>query len=195
MYRWEHEKMNIVALIGSSRDGGNSEQLTNLVLKDIPYKKLYLKDLHIKPIHDLRHAREGFQKVEDDYDMVIEELENSDMIVFATPIYWYSMSGIMKNMIDRLSQAIRDNRYPKLKERLKHIKTIAVIVGGDEPRVKGLPLIQQFQYTFEFLDMSFWSYIIGEANRPGEIMNDSIALSHAALLNEQIKLMLNKDAK
>lgn len=187
--------MKIVAFIGSSRDGGNSELLNDLVLKDITHKKLYIKDLHIRPIDDLRHTKDGFQEVEDDYDQVIEQLVSSDIAVFATPIYWYSMSGVMKNMIDRLSQAIRDDRYPKLKERLKMIRTIVVIVGGDEPRIKGLPLIQQFQYTFEFLDMPFWSYIIGEANRPGEIMNDTIALSHAALLNENLKLILNKETK
>ena len=182
--------MKIITFIGSSRSEGNSELLTDFVLKGIAHKKVYIKDLHIKPIDDLRHTRNGFQEVNDDYDIVIEELENSDIVVFATPIYWYSMSGVMKNMIDRLSQAIRDDRHPNLKEHLKRLRTIVVAVGGDNPRVKGLPLIQQFQYTFEFLDMSFHSYIIGEANRPGEITKDSVALSQAAVLNEKLKEML-----
>ena len=185
--------MKIVTFMGSSRNGGNSELLTDFIMKDIPHKKVYIKDLHIEPIDDLRHTRNGFQEVKDDYDKVIEQLENSDIAVFATPIYWYSMSGVMKNMIDRLSQAIRDNRYPNLKERLKKIRTIVVVVGGDKPRIKALPLIQQFQYTFEFLDMSFWSYIIGEANRPGEIMKDTVALSHATLLNQNLKSMISRE--
>lgn len=123
------------------------------------------------------------------------ELEDSDIIVFATPIYWYSMSGVMKNVIDRISQAIRDNRYPNLKERLKKKRTIVVIVGGDKPRIKGLPLIQQFQYTFEFLNISFGTYIIGEANKPGDIMKDTIALSHADLLSKSLKSILSKEAE
>lgn len=185
--------MKIVTFIGSSRNGGNSELLTDFMMKDITHKKLYIKDLLISPIDDLRHTKNGFEEVKDDYDKVIKELENSDIAVFVTPIYWYSMSGVMKNMIDRLSHAIRDNRYPNLKERLKKIQTIVVVVGGDKPRIKGLPLIQQFQYTFEFLDMSFWSYIIGEANRPGEIIKDTIALSQASLLNEKLKSILYKE--
>lgn len=184
--------MKFVTFIGSSRNEGNSELLADLVLKDITHNKIYIKDLHIKPIEDLRHTHDGFQDIEDDYDQVIEELQNNDIVVFATPIYWYSMSGGMKNMIDRLSQAIRDERYPNLKERLKKIQTIVVIVGGDKPRIKGLPLIQQFQYTFEFLNMSLWSYIIGEANKPGEIMKDTSALSQATLLNKNLKSILYK---
>lgn len=184
--------MKVVSFIGSSRNGGNSELLTDLLMKDITHKKVYIKDLHIRPIDDLRHTKAGFQEVNDDYYQIIEELENSDIAVFATPIYWYSMSGIMKNMFDRLSQAIRDHRYPHLRERLKKIQTIVVIVGGDQPRMKGLPLIQQLQYAFEFLEMSFGSYLIGEANEPGDIMKDTLALSHAALLNEHLKSILNK---
>lgn len=187
--------MKIVSFIGSSRNGGNTEQLTDIVLQDIEHKKIYIKDLHIKPIEDLRHSEGGFQAIHDDYDYVIEELQNSDIVVFATPIYWYSMSGTMKNMFDRFSQSIRDQRFPNLKERLKQIRTIVVIVGGDNPRIKGLPLIQQFQYTFEFLDMSLWSYIIGEANKPGEIIKDKLALSQATLLNESIKSLLVKEAE
>ena len=182
--------MKVVTFVGSTRKGGNSELLADFVLQDIEHQKVYIKDLHIRPIEDLRHTENGFHAVKDDYDQVVEVLEKNDVVIFSTPIYWYSMSGVMKMMIDRLSQAIRDDRYPNLKEHLKKIRVIVVIVGGDEPRTKGLPLIQQFQYTFEFLDMSFWSYIRGEANRLGEIVQDSFALAQATWLNEKLKTVL-----
>lgn len=179
--------MKITIFVGSSRKGGNSEKLADFVVHDIEHEKMYVKDLHIRPIEDLRHAENGFQTIDDDYDQFVEALEKSDVVIFATPIYWYSMSGLMKNLIDRLSQAIRDKRYPNLKEHLKTLRTIVVVVGGDEPRIKGLPLIQQFQYTLEFLNMPFSSYIIGEANQPGDILKDSSALSQAAWLNQKLK--------
>lgn len=182
--------MKIVVFVGSSRQGGNSEQLADYVVQGIEHKKVYLKDLSIKPIEDLRHSENGFQPVEDEYDQVIETLLESDVVIFATPIYWYSMSGTMKNMIDRLSHAIRDERYPQLKTHLSTVRAIVVAVGGDEPRIKGLPLIQQFHYIFDFLKISFSSYILGEANKPGEILTDSLALSHAALLNDELKASL-----
>ena len=179
--------MNIVTFIGSSRPNGNTEYLTDLLLKDIDHQKIYLKDLTIKPIEDLRHTEDGFQYVDDDYDQIIEAILASDVLIFSTPIYWYSMTGLMKNMIDRFSQAIRDERYPIFKEHLKTVKTIVVAVGGDDPRIKGLPLIQQFRYTFDFLNMPLTNYIIGKASRPGQIQNDDIALTQAKLLNDLLK--------
>lgn len=176
--------MNILTIIGSSRPEGNTEFLTNIALKDIPHNKIYLKDLTIQPIEDLRHTTQGFQPIEDDHDYIIEEILKHDILVFSTPIYWYSMSGLMKNFIDRFSQAIRDKRYPNLKEHLKNVESYVITVGGDNPRIKGLPLIQQFNYTFEFLDMPFSGYIIGQASRPGEIINDDRAINEAQKLNQ-----------
>lgn len=97
------------------------------------------------------------------------------------------MSGMMKNMIDRLSQAIRDERFPQLTEHLQTVEAIVLAVGGDDPKIKGLPLIQQFQYTFDFLNMRFSTYILGEGNRPGDILQDEQVLVQADLLNKQLK--------
>ncbi len=182
--------MKVVALIGSSRTNGNTEYLTDVFLNGIEYKKIYLKDLIINPIEDKRHTEDGFSIVNDDYDEIIEAMLESDILVFSTPIYWYSASGLMKNLIDRFSQAIRDQRYPTLKEHLKTVETYVVAVGGDNPRIKGLPLIQQLKYTFDFLKMPFTGYIIGKASKPGEIVQDKVALSQARLMNEQIKKLI-----
>nr|WP_106781728.1 flavodoxin family protein [Lysinibacillus timonensis] len=179
--------MKIVAFIGSSRPNGNTELLTDVLMEDIEYKKVYLRDLTIQPIMDMRHTAEGFQIVNDDYDKIIEVILESNILIFSTPIYWYSTSGLMKNMIDRISQAIRDDRYPNLKEHLKSVETFVVAVGGDNPRIKGLPLIQQFKYTFDFLNMPFTGYVIGKGSKPQEILQDKVALSQARLMNKQIK--------
>ncbi|MFF3102065.1 flavodoxin family protein [Viridibacillus arvi] len=179
--------MKITTFIGSSREESNSEILADMVTKDLTHTKIDLKNLSIQPIHDLRHTEGGFQLVDDDYDTIINAFLESDLIIFSTPIYWYTMSGIMKNMIDRLSHAIRDERFPQFKEKIKSVEAIVVAVGGDEPKVKGLPLIQQFKYTFDFLNMQFSSYIIGEGKKPGDILQDQQAIAQANLLNKQLK--------
>ncbi|MEO4053068.1 flavodoxin family protein [Solibacillus sp. CAU 1738] len=182
--------MKILMLVGSTRNEGNSEKLAHLALEGLEYETIYLKDLDICPIEDLRHTPEGFHPVDDDYTQVLEAILESDVLVLATPIYWYSMSGTMKNTIDRFSHAIRDERYPHVMEHMKSMKGIVIAVGGDHPRVKGLPLIQQCQYTFDFFDMEFYSYIIGEARKPGTIMKDVQALMQAKVLNEKLKALL-----
>ncbi|KGR77889.1 flavodoxin family protein [Ureibacillus manganicus] len=182
--------MKIVAFIGSSRANGNTEYLTDVLLEGLDFQKVYLKDLTVKPIVDMRHTEEGFSVVDDDHDSILEAILDSDILVFSTPIYWYSTSGLMKNLIDRFSQAIRDQRYPNLKEHLQKVENYVVAVGGDNPRIKGLPLIQQFKYTFDFLKMNFTGYVIGKASKPGEISQDNVALSQARLMNQQIKQMI-----
>ncbi|WP_107838786.1 flavodoxin family protein [Metasolibacillus meyeri] len=181
--------MKILLLTGSTRTDGNSEQLAHAALQGLSYETIQLKDLNIKAIEDLRHTDEGFHPVDDDYTKVLEAILRSDLLVLATPIYWYSMSGTMKNVIDRFSHAIRDTRYPNVTEHLKTMKAVVIAVGGDQPRIKGLPLIQQCQYTFDFLKIEFYSYIIGEARKPGTIHNDKLALQQAAYLNEQLRTL------
>jgi multimeric flavodoxin WrbA len=37
----------------------------------------------------------------DDADIVVQKMKNADVVVFATPIYYYEMSGQMKTLLDR----------------------------------------------------------------------------------------------
>ncbi|SDM94257.1 Multimeric flavodoxin WrbA [Fictibacillus solisalsi] len=175
--------MKIAAIIGSSRAGGNTQQLTKLALKGIDYTPIILKEKQIIPIDDLRHAEGGFQPVTDDYENVIDTVLGHDVLIFATPVYWYGMSGLMKNFVDRWSQSLRDDRFAFKKEMSQ--KTAYVITcGGDQPRIKALPLIQQFQYIFSFMGVSFADYIIGAANAPYDILKDERALAEAKRWNE-----------
>ncbi|WAA11149.1 flavodoxin family protein [Fervidibacillus albus] len=177
---------NVLVLEGSSRSGGNTERLTNEVLRDVERTTIYLREKTILPIVDKRHDEEGFSIVNDDHDAIMEEVFKHDILIFSTPIYWYSMSGLMKTFIDRWSQTLRDPRF-QMKAEMKKKEAFVVACGGDNPRMKGLPLIQQFQYAFDFIGLPFSDYVIGQGSKPGEIMNDPYALHVAKALNEMIK--------
>src|SRR5579875_1815163 len=99
-------EMNVLVLYGSSRRHGNTEILTDRVVQNVDCTKIYLSDKKIHPIDDKRHDAEGFVFVDDDYDDIIQQVLNHDTLVFSTPVYWYGMSGQMKNFIDRWSQSL-----------------------------------------------------------------------------------------
>lgn len=179
--------MTIAVIYGSSRPRGNTEMLTERAVEGMHVERFYLKDAHILPIEDKRHTDSGFSKVEDDYSILIQHIFMCDTIIFATPIYWYGMSGLMKTFIDRWSQTLRDPQFPDFKKRMAEKKIYVIAVGGDMPRVKGLPLIQQFAYIFGFLGMRFDGYILGEGNKPGDIVQDKEAIFAADQLNETLK--------
>jgi multimeric flavodoxin WrbA len=109
-----------------------------------------------------------------------------DAIVFATPLYWYGMSGHMKNFIDRWSQSLRDPRYD-FKEAMRGKQAYVVITGGENARLFALPLVQQFDLIFRFMSMDFKGYLIGYGGKPDGILQDERALEEAKQLNRQLK--------
>ncbi|QQZ09681.1 flavodoxin family protein [Heyndrickxia vini] len=175
--------MTIAVIYGGTRTNGNTETLTDLAVNGVEVEKIYLSDNIIQPIIDGRHSEEGFQEVSDDYNFIIDQLLPHDTWIFATPIYWYSMSGVMKNFIDRWSQTMRDTNYPEFKAQMSKKKAYVIAVGGDDPYIKGLPMIQQFQHIFDFMGMSFDGYVLGEGNKPGDILNDKKAMCAATELS------------
>lgn len=107
--------MSIAVLYGGTRNQGNSEILTEIAVNHLPVERIYLRNYNIQPIKDGRHSKTGFQEVNDDYHTVIDQILPHEIIIFSTPIYWYSMSATMKLFIDRWSQTFRDADYPSLK--------------------------------------------------------------------------------
>ncbi|SFU89046.1 flavodoxin family protein [Alicyclobacillus macrosporangiidus] len=185
--------MSVLAIYGSSRRHGNTEWLADRVVDGLPAEKIYLVEKNIRPIADCRHDPAGFAPVDDDYDSVMERVLAHDTLVFATPVYWYGMSGLMKNFIDRWSQSLRDRRYD-FRENMGKKSACVVLVGGDDPRIKALPLVEQFRYIFDFMDMRFIGYVVGEANRPGDIVSDAAAMYEASLLNARLRQTVSGSA-
>jgi len=171
---------------GSSRENGNTEQLTKMITEGISVSEVQLRTKNIRPINDQRHSEFGFQPVDDDYEQICKEMLEHDTIIFSTPLYWYGMSGQMKNYIDRWSQSLRDKEL-NFAEKMKTKKMYVVIVGGDNPSLKALPLILQFKNIFEFVGASFDGYILGKANSPGDIRLDSNTIQQANALNLKLK--------
>ncbi|WP_409304889.1 flavodoxin family protein [Peribacillus sp. SCS-155] len=178
--------MKVLAFLGSTRKNGNSEYLAKKIVEGTDHTIVYLSDKHIQPIVDMRHTEEGFSPVNDDYEELVKLMEEHDVLLFATPLYWYGMSGPMKNYFDRWSQYLRDQRF-NFKEELAKKKAYVVITGGSSAKITGLPLVQQFQFIFEFVNMEFADYIIGAGVKPGEIVNDKAALDKAESWNKQFR--------
>lgn len=182
--------MSIAVIYGGTRQNGNTEILTEQAIQGITTEKIYLRDYKIQPIEDLRHEEDGFRAINDEYNSIIDRIMPHNILLFATPIYWYSMSGTMKNFIDLWSQTLRDD--PSFKHTMANKKAHVIAVGADNPYVKGLPMIQQFQYIFDFVGISFESYILGSGNRPGDVYDDKEAFFAASELRKKLQMSIVK---
>ncbi|WP_226682976.1 flavodoxin family protein [Sutcliffiella horikoshii] len=180
--------MSIAVIYGGTRPNGNTETLAKHATQGIEVEEIFLNEHNVLPIIDKRHDEKGFQDRNDDYNTLIERILRHDTLVFATPIYWYSMSGTMKNFIDRWSHSMRDNNFPDFKTQMSNKEAYVIAVGGDSPSIKGLPMMEQFNYIFEFMGMEFKGYIIGKGNQPGDITQDKVALFQAEELREELRV-------
>ncbi|UCD03632.1 MAG: NAD(P)H-dependent oxidoreductase [Candidatus Woesearchaeota archaeon] len=105
------EKISVLAFNGSAKKNGNTakllKKLTGFIEKDAKVKTIHLVDKKIKPC--LSYCAEGGTtcsypcSIKDDMHGLIELIKKADCVILASPVYWYAMSGLMKNFIDRLT--------------------------------------------------------------------------------------------
>ncbi len=97
----------VLAICASLRSRSNSEILADSFLRGAEdagceVSKICLKGKKIAfcrgcfACHDLHRCA-----IEDDVNSIVEEMRTSDVIVWATPIYFYGMAGEMKTLMDR----------------------------------------------------------------------------------------------
>ena len=123
----------------------NSEGNTNKILKQLQ-KELYYPILDLKE-KEIGHFDYDFQNANDDFLPTIKDIaENYDLLIFATPIYWYTMSGILKVFFDRISDCLKTEK--EIGRKLRG-KKLAVISCGSGPEIfEGfhMPFVQSARY-------------------------------------------------
>jgi len=101
---------NILAVIGSPRINGYSSFLAEEVVRKLKsggnhVEIISLKDAEIRPCRACDSCRkEGsdFCIIDDDMKPLYRKIAESDAILLASPVYWFSISAQMKLFIDRL---------------------------------------------------------------------------------------------
>ena len=93
--------MKTVIIIGSSRKDGDTSKMVGELIKQSNWDCIDLNDFDIG-YYDYEHKNKN-----DDYLPLMKDLINGyDTLIFATPVYWYSMSGIMKVFFDRITDLL-----------------------------------------------------------------------------------------
>ena len=111
----------ILVISTSLRNNSNSELLADYFVKGAKsagnsVEKISLKDKNIAFCKGCLACQKTKRCViEDDAIEIAEQMCNSDVIVFATPIYYYEMSGQMKTILDRANSLfVRDYQFKEI---------------------------------------------------------------------------------
>lgn len=99
---------NVIVINSTERVNGNSEVLVKRFIKGA-------EENNNVEIINLRELNYGFCKgclacqntgiciIDDDIQNVISKVKNADVLAFATPVYYYAMSGQLKTFLDRMN--------------------------------------------------------------------------------------------
>lgn len=86
---------------GSARQNGDTAKVADALAAQSGWDVVTLQDLDITPF-DYNH-----QNKDDDFLPLIRRfVQDYELLCLATPIYWYTMSGPLKNYLDRFSDLL-----------------------------------------------------------------------------------------
>jgi len=109
-----------VIIVGSSRKTGNTAKIADEIAIQFKIDIINLND------YQFSYYDYESKNIDDDFIPLIKSiLENYDTLIFATPIYWYSMSGILKVFFDRFSDLLRIEKEIGRKFRGKNFAVIS----------------------------------------------------------------------
>lgn len=143
----------IVILVGSVRKGGNTELLAKAFAEGAGQKHdvelVSVADYSVHPCIGCNccYTSEGHRCVQrDDMDLIYEKLRQADIIVVASPVYFYGISAQLKALIDRLHTPMRKEF---------HIKSLGLLLVGAATLPDLFdPVIAQYRMILRFFGLN-----------------------------------------
>ena len=130
-----------VIIQGSSRSHGDTSKIVNYIAtnNDVDVIDLYTKNIG--------HYDYDYKNEDDDFiGLITHIIETYDTIIFATPVYWYSMSGILKVFFDRISDVIQIHKDTGRKLRGKNMAMISSSNSDDLKEGFSMPFVESANY-------------------------------------------------
>lgn len=149
--------MKITIITGSAKKKGATARLAEEFIKGATENghEIYRFESHFKDVHfclGCNHCNEGADTpridcvFKDDFVELRENILNSDIVVFVTPMYYFGFSGQIKRVIDR---------FYSIDTPLKAKKMKAVLISSrmGEPEMVAEPIKLHYQYILNWLNM------------------------------------------
>ena len=133
-------------ILGSARQQSDTKSYVDFIFNQTDHKLVDLLKYKISS-----YNYNGTYPSSDNFNELTEEILNHDIIIFATPVYWYSMSGLMKNVFDRFTDLVTIQKATGRKLKNKNVFLLAV--GTDQQLPDGFEI--PFKRTADYLEMNY----------------------------------------
>ena len=175
----------ILVIIGSPRKYGSCLKLASIAergVKDaggIP-ERVFLYDYNIKPCigcvsDDQYVCRFPCIIEDDDFNKLGEKMLETDGYIFVSPIYWYSVSGLWKNFIDRMTSF--ENMIHHTGRSLLEGKVAGFIVVGNDSG--GIHAIATLMVTMNSYGIHIPPWALAYSHEREDVLNDQQAVMDA----------------
>jgi multimeric flavodoxin WrbA len=178
--------MNVLGLVGSPRKGSNTDLLVSAILYGAgankhQIEKLNLYDIEISPCIDCRSCKKGVNRclLGDGMQEIYKKIEDADVIIFGTPLYWYGPSAKMKLLVDRLRPYIASKK-------LNGKRAVLVIPSEEGPDACSLT-VEMFERSFKYLGIILVDRILPKAYERAEIKGQPQVLNESYELGKNLK--------
>lgn len=133
-------------ILASARKSSDTATFVKSLFDDDSVTVVDLLDYNISP-----YRYDGQYPEDDNFLEVIERMLVHNRIVFATPVYWYAMSGSMKTFFDRFTDIVTIRK--EIGRQLNGKQTFLIAVGADDALPVGFE--EPFRLTSLYLGMEF----------------------------------------
>ncbi len=145
-----------VVLFGSPKKNGYTAKLLNNFLSKLSNYEvviIYSYDENIYPCVDCGHCKKNEKCIFNDFDKIDMLLNNSDLLIIATPIYNLSFPSPMKAIIDRTQIYYNARFYRNIVVSKKKAKKAILITTCGSDNKRGIDIIvKQLQQTFTIIN-------------------------------------------
>jgi len=190
-YREKLMAKKIIALMSSPRKNGNSTILGQQIADGAKSAgaRVEVFNLHkmtIKPCTacDKCHAADDkFCIIKDDMQKLYQKVVDADGIIFASPIYFFTMSAQLKLFMDRCYAFGGPSGYVLKGKKM----AVALAYGDNDPfRSGAVNALRTFQDAFAYLEAPFIGSVYGTGLEPGDIVKNKAVMKDAFRLGKDL---------
>jgi len=182
-------EVSVLAFCGSPRKDGNTsvvleEFLKGAQMEGAEVQRIDLADFSIAPCRECLACFEDGQCIlPDDMEPVYPRLLAADIVVLASPIFFYGVTGWAKAMIDR-TQALWARKYvlhdPSLNKEGKARKGFFISLGGTKGQKMFAGAILTAKYFFDACNAQYAGELLFRSvDAKGDILKQPKAVASA----------------
>lgn len=174
--------MQITSLLGSAKKKGNTATVLGWVENELQslghdVERIYLNNKSIGGCLGCAKCRENPAEIacvqKDDAIDIMEQMISSDVILFASPIYFWSFSAQIKALIDRGYSLVTNYHKPGHTSLLKGKRIGLLVTGADayEDNAEGMFIAFDRIVDF-FLAQKTGELYVGECSVPADLSEE-----------------------